>query len=460
MAIKYADRVRETSTTTGTGTINLAGATQGYQTFVGGVGSGAKTAYFIEDGQSWESGIGTVTAGSPDTLSRDRVIASSAGGSAINWGVGTRNVFIGASSEVLIWRDENGNDTNQIGLGGGTANAHTVTFPNKVSAYSNNMLIRWFAPATNTLAIQVKVNTLGNKAYKASPGVDFANGEVVAGTLQEAVYSAADDCFYDARIGSVTRTKMSPAAVPQIFTPTASVAANAMTLGFGASFLGFRASSLTSGVPSNVATVGATLTVPSGATMGAVSGQLTRYAILAIYNGTTVEAAAVNLAGGVNLSEEGVISTTALSGSSNSANVVYSTTARSNVPYRLMGIAEYTQTTAGTHASAHTLLVGAGGNALSAMSSFGYGQTSQTVTRSMNTTYYNTTGKPIECFVVIQGVSTDTYATVSLNGGTPTNFAAGNVNTGASICGGSFTVPAGQSYSVSGGNLISWRETR
>lgn len=119
MTLAYADRVLETSTTTGTGTINLLGATTGFQTFIQGTADGAKVPYTIEDGQNWETGVGTVTAGTPDTLSRDTVVDSSAGGAPINWGPGTRNVFISASSHFMIWKDENGqfNDPDIIGAG-------------------------------------------------------------------------------------------------------------------------------------------------------------------------------------------------------------------------------------------------------------------------------------------------------------------------------------------------------
>ena len=62
MALVLKDRVKETTTSTGTGTINLAGAASGFQTFVAGVGSTNTTYYAIEDanGTAWEVGLGTV----------------------------------------------------------------------------------------------------------------------------------------------------------------------------------------------------------------------------------------------------------------------------------------------------------------------------------------------------------------------------------------------------------------
>lgn len=80
MALVLADRVQETTNAAGTGTITLQGAVTGYQTFAA-IGNGNQTYYTITDsttGANWEVGIGTYTL-SGTTLSRDTVLASSAG---------------------------------------------------------------------------------------------------------------------------------------------------------------------------------------------------------------------------------------------------------------------------------------------------------------------------------------------------------------------------------------------
>lgn len=94
MAYAKANRVFETTTTTGTGSLNLAGAATGFQTFVDGIGNGNTCHYEINNGTDWEVGIGTVTAGSPDVLSRDTVIESTNADAKVNWGSGTKNVFV------------------------------------------------------------------------------------------------------------------------------------------------------------------------------------------------------------------------------------------------------------------------------------------------------------------------------------------------------------------------------
>ena len=95
MALVVNDRVKETSTTTGTGTLNLAGAVQDFEGFVAGIGTGNTTYYAIElnSANDWEVGIGTVTDATPDTLSRDTIISSSNGDAAVNFSAGTKNVF-------------------------------------------------------------------------------------------------------------------------------------------------------------------------------------------------------------------------------------------------------------------------------------------------------------------------------------------------------------------------------
>ena len=87
MALVINDRVKETSTTSGTGTLNLAGASQDFITFVAGVGTTNTTYYCItETGtDKFEVGIGTVTDASPDTLARNT--------SKINFGSGEKEVF-------------------------------------------------------------------------------------------------------------------------------------------------------------------------------------------------------------------------------------------------------------------------------------------------------------------------------------------------------------------------------
>lgn len=100
MALVVANRVQETTTTAGTGTITLAGASAGYQSFAV-IGNGNTTYYTIVDGNNWEVGIGTYTA-SGTTLSRDTVLSSSASGAKITLSGNTARVFVDYPAEKAI----------------------------------------------------------------------------------------------------------------------------------------------------------------------------------------------------------------------------------------------------------------------------------------------------------------------------------------------------------------------
>lgn len=89
-------RVKQTTTTLGTGTLDLLAPSAAFRSFVTGVGNGNRCVYVLTDGTDYETGIGTVTSGTPDTLSRDTVLASSNGGAKVNWAAGTRDVFVTA----------------------------------------------------------------------------------------------------------------------------------------------------------------------------------------------------------------------------------------------------------------------------------------------------------------------------------------------------------------------------
>ena len=106
MALVLADRVLETTTTTGSGTISLAGAKAGYQSF-SVVGNGNTTYYTIAGVTEWEVGIGTYTA-SGTTLSRDTVLASSAGGAKVTFSAGSKDVFVDYPAGRAVYGNESG----------------------------------------------------------------------------------------------------------------------------------------------------------------------------------------------------------------------------------------------------------------------------------------------------------------------------------------------------------------
>ena len=107
MALVVKDRVQETSTTTGTGTITLAGAVTGFQSF-SAIGNANTTYYAIVGGSQWEVGLGTYTS-SGTLLSRDTILESSNGGTAVDFSAGTKNVFVTYPAEKGLYLDASGN---------------------------------------------------------------------------------------------------------------------------------------------------------------------------------------------------------------------------------------------------------------------------------------------------------------------------------------------------------------
>jgi sugar lactone lactonase YvrE len=108
MPLVIADRVRETTTTSGTGTISLAGPYSGFQAF-SVIGNGNTTYYAMIDAQSgaWEVGIGAYTS-SGNTLSRATVLASSNAGLLVNFGVGTKDVILTQPARRSVLVQEGG----------------------------------------------------------------------------------------------------------------------------------------------------------------------------------------------------------------------------------------------------------------------------------------------------------------------------------------------------------------
>ena len=120
MALVINDRVRETSTTSGTGTLNLAGAVTGFRTFVDGIGNSNTTQYAIfEEGTNlFETGIGTVTDAAPDTLARDTVLSNSSGNtSKITFSGGTLSVFCTMPASKTVYLDSSGNPVGAASAG-------------------------------------------------------------------------------------------------------------------------------------------------------------------------------------------------------------------------------------------------------------------------------------------------------------------------------------------------------
>jgi hypothetical protein len=103
MPLRFANRVKESSVTDGTGTITLDGAYDSYQSFSNAFSDNDTTYYTIVNGNGWEVGIGTYASG---TLSRDAIFSSSDSGNKLNLN-GLSSVFVAYPSEKSVYRDGN-----------------------------------------------------------------------------------------------------------------------------------------------------------------------------------------------------------------------------------------------------------------------------------------------------------------------------------------------------------------
>jgi hypothetical protein len=126
MALVVKDRVKSSTTTTGTGTITLGAAAIGFQAF-SVIGDGNTTYYTIVDtvNGTWEVGIGTYTS-SGTTLSRDTVLESSNSGSLVNFAAGSKDVFVAYPAERAV-----------IGGMGYIENSATISQSSTINAGNN-----------------------------------------------------------------------------------------------------------------------------------------------------------------------------------------------------------------------------------------------------------------------------------------------------------------------------------
>jgi len=336
---------------------------------------------------------------------------------------------------------------------GGTAPAFTATLNPAPTALVTGLRCSIYVAAAGTTGSNTfNLNALGaEQVYQFGAGgvSDLRPGNMPPGAYLDLEYNANISAWLILNPVYATR---------QIQSLTAAVSANALAVGLSPSTLNFRSATLGSGVISELSNYSAlALTVPSGATLGTVSGVQSTIAVLALNNAGTIVFGVVNLAGGVNLDETTLISTTAISAGATSASTVYSTAGLASVPFRVVGYTTSTQAAAGTWASAPSLVQGEGGQAMASMQSLGMGQTWQNVTgsRAFSIVYYNTTSRPI--FVYPSWSNTfNTTVPFTINGVT-----AGNMNGYGTSSGGGFIVPPGTSYSVlASQTLTTWFELR
>ena len=275
MALVLNDRVKETTTTTGTGTFNLAGAVTGFETFVAGIGNSNTTYYAVTlpGTAEFEVGLGTITDASPDTLARTTVISSSNSDSAVNFSAGTKTIFCTIPASKSVFLDASGNTTLGADLSVGddltvlggvidfksnsgspaslrmyceTSNAHFQTLqpqPHSASAANTLRLPDSGDSGTQDLVAVDITQTLTNKTLTTpvvNAGVQLKNGATSAGFAE---------FFEDSDNGTNKVTLIGPASTADV---TVTLPSSAGTV------------ALTSDVPSSGISSGNVATFTSG----------------------------------------------------------------------------------------------------------------------------------------------------------------------------------------------------
>ena len=165
MALVVKDRVRETSTSTGTGDLALNGAVQAFQDFTA-IGDGNTTYYTIVDATTgeWEVGIGTYTA-TGTTLSRDTILESSAGGTAVNFTANVKDVFVTYPAERSVYIDAGvvtpatAAILGSVTITGGTIDGAAIGSTTTATGAFTNFSASGTAEFTSTGAVKLPVGT-------------------------------------------------------------------------------------------------------------------------------------------------------------------------------------------------------------------------------------------------------------------------------------------------------------
>jgi hypothetical protein len=198
---KIADRVKETTTTTGTGTYTLAGAVTGFRAFTSAFSNADVIEYAVTDGTNWEVGYGTFTS-SGTTLSRTSIRASSNAGAAVSWSAGSKDVWCNAPATLLpatglatftgptVERAFALPDAAATLLYSGGAIGSTTTGTTQTPA-DNSTKVATTAYVDNAILGQVFKEAVKYASIAALPSIVYANGSSGAGATLTGVALAA-----------------------------------------------------------------------------------------------------------------------------------------------------------------------------------------------------------------------------------------------------------------------------
>lgn len=165
----FNTRTEQTTTTNGTGTLDLIAPVTGRVSFVSSVGNGNPCYYTVvmSDESQWEEGIGTVVSGTPDQLTRSQVIRSSNSNNLVNFPSGTKTVYISQHADTVRF-----GSVGALPTEGGSASARTLSFKPALRHLRAGMLFSYVSAfAGNGSAQTMNIDTFGAYALKTADGL-------------------------------------------------------------------------------------------------------------------------------------------------------------------------------------------------------------------------------------------------------------------------------------------------
>lgn len=263
MALVLADRIRETTTTTGTAAFVMVGAVAGFRTFSSVMSNGDTTYYaaVTTSGSSWEVGIGTYVSAS-NSLTRSTILSSSNAGSAVSFGAGSKYIFITQPSERNVYVD----GTNVVAANGATV-PNSLLANSSITINGNTVSLGGSTTITAAAPYALTIGTgLSGTSYNGSAPVTIALNTVptTLGGTGLTSFTAGDLPYY---ASGTALSKLGIGTSGYVLKSTGSAPAWEVMSNLAVTTISFGTTGLTPSTPTGGAvTVAGTLALANGGT--------------------------------------------------------------------------------------------------------------------------------------------------------------------------------------------------